>query len=162
MLQQNFLSPTGFKFVIKRLPTVSFFVQTATVPGLSSGSTDIATPFKNIHFAGDKLLYNDFEITIRVDEKMVSFIEIYKWIIGLTKPESFDEYKQLLQSPDGLYSDATLTILDSKGNPSMDINFEHIFPVFLGDLRMDTTMDNISYISTRIIFRHNGYKLNPI
>jgi len=71
-MQQNFLSPNGFRLTIKRLPNVSFFVQAAIIPGLSMGVTDSPSPFKNMKFAGDKIHYDTFSVTIRLDEYMNS------------------------------------------------------------------------------------------
>jgi hypothetical protein len=162
MIQQNFLSPTGFRFSIKRLPNVSFFVQAATIPGLSMGVTDSPTPFKTIHFAGDKLQYEQFNITVRVDEYMDSYNEIFDWIVGLSKPQSFDQYKSLQQSDDGLYSDATLTILDSRKNPGIEVTFKDMFPISLGSIVLDTTETDVNYKTCDITFQHNGHTVKKI
>lgn len=158
-MQQNFLSPTGFKFVINRLPNVAFYVQAATLPGLSTGSTQIGTPFKNLKFAGDKLEYEPFTITIRLDEYMEAHAEMVAWLEGLTKPFSYDQHAALKASEHGLYSDATLTILNSKGNPALDISLRDIFPVAVSSVRFDTTETDINYVTCDITFEHNGFTM---
>ena len=37
----NFLSPLGYKLVIKKLPHLNFFIQSVTVPSVSLGTADI-------------------------------------------------------------------------------------------------------------------------
>lgn len=161
-MQQNFLSPTGFRLTIKRLPHVQFFVQSAQVPGVSIGSTDSPTPFKSIHFAGDKVNYGDFNLTIRVDEYMESYNEIYEWMAGLAKPVSFDQYKDLKDSDYGLYSDASLVILDSKQNPALEVTMYNIFPIELGPVTLDTTQTGGVYATCDITFKTNGHKVSKI
>ena len=159
MIQQNFLSPTGFRFSIKRLPNVSFFVQAATIPGLTMGVTESPTPFKTIHFAGDKIQYDQFNVTVRVDEYMDSYNEIFDWMIGLTKPESFDQYRLLKDSDDSLYSDATLVVLNSRKNPALEVTFKDMFPVSIGAIELDTTESDVNYKTCDITFQHNGHSI---
>jgi hypothetical protein len=161
-MQQNFLSPVGFKFAIKRLPNVSFYVQGASIPGMNATSTTVATPFKSMHFAGDKLEYESFTLTVRVDEYMDSYNEIYDWLVGLTKPETFDQYKDLKKSQYGLYSDASLVILDSRGNPSLEVHFKDIFPSAIGNIVFDTTRSDINYVTCDLTFEHNGFTIHKI
>ena len=44
----NFLSPVGFDFKVKKLPTVNYFVQAINVPSVTLGQGNIPTPFINI------------------------------------------------------------------------------------------------------------------
>lgn len=159
-MQQNFLSPLGFAFKIKRLPNVEFFVQGASVPGVNMNETTSPTPFKNIHLAGDKLEYDPFTITIRVDENMHSYEEILNWMVGLTKPSSFEQYKALQNSDDGLYSDASLIIFNSSQNPNVEFSFEKVFPTSMSNINMDVTAQGIMYITCEVTFQHNGFKLH--
>jgi hypothetical protein len=161
-MNQNFLSPLGFKFAVKRLPNVSFLVQGVTVPGWSMGTTNSATPFKTIRFAGDKLEHEPFSVTIRLDEYMESFNEVYSWMVGLTKNESYDQFRNLKNSDDGLYSDASLIILNSKGNPGLEVHFKDVFPISLGSVTLDVTQNDVTYATCDITFEHNGYTITKI
>ena len=159
----NFLNPTGFRFVIKRLPHVSFYVQGANVPGISIGTTEQATPFKTLYYHGDKIQYNTFSLSIRLDEYMHAFTEIKEWMEGLTSPSNFKQYADLKNDPtDQLYSDATLAVLDSRGNVSIEITFSDMFPINIGDIIFNTTDTDINYVSLDITFQTGGYKVNVI
>ena len=70
----NFLSPIEFKLVLDRLPNVVFFVKSATIPGISAGSTDRPTPFKTLHEPGDKLQYDDLTVSIICDENWIGWL----------------------------------------------------------------------------------------
>lgn len=161
-MQQNFLSPTGFRFLIKKLPNVSFFVQSVNIPSISLTPIEYPTPLKTLSFANDRLNHEPFSITIRVDEYMDSYNEIYDWMIGLTHPKSFDQYKNLAKSEEGLYSDASLVILDSRQNPGLEVVFRDVFPISLGQISLDTTSPTITYPTCEITFEHNGHEVKRI
>lgn len=160
-MNYNFLSPNGFKFVIKRLPEVEFMVQGVSLPGLSSSAIEQPSPFKNIMRHGDKLTYEDLIVDIRVDENMESYKEIYDWMVGLTKPETFTQYSTL-KTTEGLYSDAALVVLNSKGNPKIEISFKDVFPISIGSLQFTTTSSSVDYVSTNITFKHDGYTISTV
>ena len=63
----NFLSPLGFRFVLKRAPNLNFFVTDVNLPDISLGFIEVPTPFKIINIAGSKLDYGDFNITFRLN-----------------------------------------------------------------------------------------------
>jgi len=157
-VQQNFLSSVGFRFSISRLPNTSFFVQSANVPGLDASPTEIPNPFKTIYRPGDKMMFNDLIVNVRMDSKLKTYEEIANWMFGLYYPEGFEQYAAL-EAGEGLYSDATLTILTPKGNPMLDFTFKEIFPINIGDLEMDTTATDVEYITCSITFKTNGFTL---
>ena len=160
-MQQNFLSPTGFTFAIQRLPTVSFFVQAASIPGISMTPQTVATPFSTMYFGGDKFTFDTFNITIRVDEYMESYNEIYNWIVGITRPTEFKQYANLIDG-DGVYSDASLLIHNSRQIPSLEVKFKDAFPISLGAINLDTTVSDINYQTCEITFAHNGHSIKRI
>ena len=161
--KQNFLSPTGFRFVIKRLPHVAFFVQTANIPGVSSGYTEQATPFKPVYFHGDRLNFDEFTVTVRIDQEMKSYLEVFDWLNALTSPDNFKGYEKLTAfGGDGAYSDATLTVLNNKQNPALLVKFKDIFPISIGSIQLDTTSPDIDYVTVDFTFKTGGWTIEPI
>ena len=59
----DYLSPTQFRFGINQLPKVEFFTVAANIPGINMGEAIFPTPFKDIPIMGDKLTYENLEIT---------------------------------------------------------------------------------------------------
>lgn len=159
--KQNFLSPTGFRFLINRLPHVEFFVQAANIPGISMGVTEVVNPFKPTYRHGDKLQFDEFVISVRVDQEMKSYTEIFDWMYGLTSPDNFDSYQNLLDG-EGAYSDATLTVLNNKQNPAINVKFKNIFPISLGQISMNTTDGDIDYVMTDITFKTDGWTFETL
>lgn len=162
MAQQNFLSPTGFRFNVKRLPNISFFVQSINVPGVSMNPDETPTPFTTMFRLGDRLLYDDLTLTIRSDENLEAFIEIHSWMVAGTKAGGFTAYENVKDSDDGLYSDGTLMVLNSKKNSNKMFTFRDMFPTLLTSIAMDTTATDISYATFDVTFKYNTYTIESL
>ena len=161
MPDQNFLSPTNFAFTVDRLPQASYFVQDVNIPGVSMGDVEQPSPFKTIYRPGDKLMYNELTMTVRADENMVSFIETYNWIVGLSFPDNFDQYANLLDSSNNnnIYSDATLIIKTNAKNPNITMVFKDLYPNNITDIQLSSQQMDIDYATFDITFRYNGYDI---
>lgn len=158
MIKPNYLSPVEYRFTIKRLPNVAFFVQGVTLPGLSIGETELPTPFRNIPLHGDKLTYDQFSIDVGMDENMQAFIEVRNWMVGLTKPTEFEEYANLIEG-DGLYSDGTLLIMNSSKNPNIEVTLKDMFPTNLGAIQFDTRATTVDVPVSNMTFAFSNYDI---
>jgi len=159
MPDQNFLAPVNFAFAIKRLPFVSYFVQETNIPGMTIGNAEMPTPFKTIYYPGDKVDFNELQLTVRVDENMQNYIEIYNWIIGMTFPDRFEQYANLIDG-DGVFSDATLIIKTNKKNPNITFTFKDMYPTSISDIQMSASESDINYTTATMTFRHNGFDIS--
>jgi len=70
----NPLQSSKFILAFNRLPTVQYFCQEANLPGVTLGVIEYATPLRDVPIAGNKLSYNEFDITFIVDEQLQSWI----------------------------------------------------------------------------------------
>ena len=91
-IDQSFLSPLGFKLQIKKTPHVNYFVQKVNVPSVTLGTADIESPFTKIPFPGTKLTYGNLDVTFKVDENMMNYLEIYSWLREVGFPDNFAQY----------------------------------------------------------------------
>ena len=165
------MSPIEFKLVLDRLPNVVFFVKSATIPGISAGSTDRPTPFKTLHEPGDKLQYDDLTVSIICDENMEAFREVSDWLVALTYPDSFTQYAELGARPvgsggsvpnangDGVKSDGSLIILNSNKNANVTVKFKDMFPTNVGSINLDTSGTDVTPPVFDITFKYNGYTI---
>jgi hypothetical protein len=145
---QSIAQPTKYQLIFDRLPEVNFFCQSVVLPGANITPTYFATPFIDQNLPGDKLKYNDFSVSFIIDEDFKSWFSIYEWMVGLTFPESFEQYRNLdqlakinygnisatkkLAKP--AYSDAILTLTTNKNNPNIRVKFYDVFPVSLSSV----------------------------
>ena len=167
----SFLSPIEFKLILNRLPNVEFFVKSANVPGINSGSTERTTPFKSIYEPGDKLVYEEFTVSVICDEDMVAFREVSDWLVALTYPDNFTQYASLNPSSvgrggapinkqgDGIKSDGSLVILNSNVNANVKIRFSDIFPISVGSIQLDTSGTDLTPPVFDITFRYDKYDI---
>lgn len=165
---KNFLSPLGFKFVIKKTPHVNYFVQAINLPNVNLGETSFPTPFRRIPIAGDHIEYGDLQITFKVDESMKNYLEIFNWIKAIGFPDNFDQHKVVdpkyvsLYSGDGIYSDASLIVLSSAMNPLHEISFRDLFPISLTDFTFDARAVDVEYIEATATFKFRTFDITPL
>jgi hypothetical protein len=162
----NPLSPLGFKFIIKKTPNVNWFIQSVDIPSISLPRTDVSNPFIQFPVGGDHLTYGDFRMVFRVDEDMKNYIELYNWINGIGFPDNFDQYKELSNQPtmsgQGIYSDATLLVLNSSFNPNIELQFTDLFPISLSELTFDLRMQDVRYIDCTATFAYRKFNITPL
>ena len=170
---RNYLSPVGFKFVITKAPKADFFSNSANIPGINLGFAEQPTYLKNIPVAGDKLVYDDFNLTFFVDENLVNYMEVHNWMKGLGFPESIqqfidlkrgDEYTPEVGAKSALneYSDATLIIYNSNFNEISKVHFKDVFPVSLSTIEFDATAGDINYVTATATFKYSIYNIEVI
>jgi hypothetical protein len=168
---KNFLSPLGFKFLIKKTPNINWFVQSVNIPGIKVPVAPLDTPFVRIPFSGEQMTFEDLKITFRVDEDMKNYLEIYNWLIGTAFPETFEQYEGIGPSttntnrflkPGQLKSDASLIIMNSAMNPIIDISFIDIAPIELSEVSFDTRLSDVNYVDATVVFSYLRYKINLI
>ena len=179
----DYASPVQFRFKCSKLPTVEFFCQTANIPGIGLGEAVIDTPLKSIPFPGDKVTYQDLAISFLVDENLNNYKEIHDWIIALGFPQNHTQFADLQAAgadrypgttsgaivPEtniavplaegGTYSDATLTVLNSKNIAVTEIRFNNIFPTSLGSLSYDVQASDVNYLQASVDFSYMYYEI---
>ena len=182
----DYASPIQFRFKMTKLPLVEFTVQTANIPGIALGSTSFETPLKDIAGVGDKVSYQTLDVSFLVDENLNNYKEIHDWITGLGFPQDHKQFKTLQgtgadrfpgttsstaargtsipQPADegGIYSDATLTVLNSKNIAKTEIRFQNVFPISLGSLSYDIKASDVDYLQVNASFNYMYYDIVQI
>ena len=182
----DYASPVQFRFKCSKLPKVEFFCQSANIPGIGLGVASIDTPLKSIPFPGDEVTYQDLAISFLVDENLNNYKEIHDWIIGLGFPQDHKQFKNLLGtgadrfpgstsstaatgtsipqplSEGGIYSDATLTVLNNKNIAKTEIRFQNVFPISLGSLSYDIKASDVDYLQVNASFNYMYYDIVQI
>jgi len=166
---RNFLSPTGFKFTLKRSPKVAFFCNEANIPELNLGVATQPTYLKDLPTPGDKIIFGDLIIRFMVDEDLTNYMEIQNWIRGLGYPERLSQYADLekqnsygekyTQQASNVYSDGTLMVLNSNSVSNFQIQFKDLFPYTLSTLNFDATQTDINYFTADVSFKYTVYDI---
>ena len=182
----DYASPIQFRFKCTKLPEVEFTCQTANIPGISLGSASQPTPLVDVAIPGDKLSYQSLDISFLVDENLNNYKEIHDWILGLGFPSNHTQFQDLQTAGSdrfpgstrstaatgtnvpqplnegGIYSDATLTVLNSKNIAKTEIRFENLYPTSLGSLNYDVRATDVDYINASVSFNYMNYDIVQI
>ena len=163
----SFLSPTGFKFQIQKLPHVNYFCTSADIPDITLGQVDQENIFIRIPVPGDKLQFSPLNLAFSIDEDMKNFKEIYDWLIGLGYPDNFEQRANLqsaLQQRNersGLvYSDGSMIITTAQYQPNILINFIDLYPISIGGLEFSTQSTDIEYLQGSVSFNYRKYEID--
>jgi len=179
----DFASPTQFRFQIQKLPEVQFFCQTINIPGISITELSQPTPLQLVTIAGSDITYEDLTATFLIDEKYRNYREVHDWLKGLSFPENHTQFRNLLSegsdrmpnsqsrgvqtesgktlpaTPDAaIYSDATLTILTSKNNPTLEVRFRDVYPKSISAVQLTTQDAEVNYLVADVTFGYKYYE----
>ena len=182
----DYASPIQFRFKMTKLPNVEFFIQSANIPAITLGETSMATPLKNIPIPGDNVSYSSLDVSFLVDENLNNYKEIHDWITGIGFPQDHKQFSTLLgTSADrfpgttsstaatgtsiaqpldegGIYSDATLTVLNNKNIAKTEIRFQNVYPTSLGGLSYSITASDVDYLTVNASFSYMYYDIVQI
>ncbi len=166
---RNFLSSIGFRFTLNRARKVSFFANSANIPGMNLGVTEQPSYLKNIDIPGDKIAFNDFTLRFLVDENLENYMQIQNWIRGLGFPESQKEIFDLQSDGNNtigydsesmnIYSDGTLQVVNSNQRVQFEVLFQDMFPYNLSDLEFDATSQETEYFTAEVSFKYTIYNI---
>lgn len=168
---KNFLSPLGFRFLIKKTPNVNWFVQSVNLPGISLPEVVVPTPFVNIPFSGEQMTFEKLQVTFRVDEDMTNYLELHNWMIGTGFPEKFDQYTGIgpdstntnrFNKPGQIKSDGTLFIMNSVMNPVVQVHFFDLAPISLSGFSFDTKMSDVISVEATATFSYLRYTISAV
>ena len=154
----NPLLPTYFQFSMKRCPAVTYFCQSANLPGLSVDTIPQPTRYVSIPHSMGTPEFEDLNINFVVDETLSNWLEIYEWMRSTVTTKDHIEYDEAIEH----YSDATLSILNSAMLPKIRIHFENIFPTSLSALEFDSTVTNPDSLIASVTFRYTTYEITKL
>ena len=181
----DYTSPTQFRFLINQLPKVQYFTVSANVPGITLGDATYATPLKDIPLPGEKLTYDDLNITFIVDENLENYIEIHNRLASLGFPKNREQFKthrsatsnlpkatvgtsgdigdvKPITSDSPMFSDSVLTVLSNKNNPVVECRFEDCFPTSLSSLDYSQNQTDVEYLTAEVTFKYKIYEIKTL
>ena len=183
----DYASPIQFRFKMTKIPKVEFFVQTANIPGISLGTATVPSPLYDYPVPGDKINYQSLDISFLVDENLNNYKEFHDWISGLGFPSNHQQFADLQATgadrfpgstassvamgskrtpaplaEGSIYSDATLTVLNSKNIAKTEIRFKNVYPTTLGSLSYDIKASDVDYLQVQASFNYLHYDIIQI
>ena len=180
----DYATGTQWRLAFNRLPKMTWFCTAATVPGVTLGEAQYATPMNEITLAGDKLTFETLNVTFIVDEELHNYREIWNWLVGISAPVNHEQWVTELYKGDGLvskfgtddadprtkdtytetnlYSDSTLIIYNSKNIPKVEVKFKNMFPTSLSSLEYSQELTDVEYFKASATFRYLYYEFATV
>ena len=184
--KMDYASPVQFRFKIAKLPQVEFFIQTVNLPGISIGEATVPTSLYDYPVPGDKITYQSLDISFLVDENLNNYKELHDWLAGLGFGKNHQQFADMRATgvdrfpgtaastaasgtatpgplPEGsIYSDATLSILNSKNIVKTEVRFQNVFPTSIGSLSYDVQAADVDYLKAQASFSYLNYDIVQI
>jgi len=168
---QNFLQPNKFIINFARAPSIQYFCQSVSVPGISLSEIPQNTPFVDVYVPGEKAIYDTLNITFLVDAEMTAWLEIHDWLRALTFPTDYEEYRNLgllnkfttaSNSKTPQYADGSITILSASNKPYFKFNFFDLFPISIGGFMLSSTDTPETIITSDATFRFTYFNVEKL
>ena len=140
-IQRN-LSPSNYRLKIGRLPNTSFYTTQVILPSIVTGIAQQQSNFVSIPWQGGKVSYSDLTLTVIADEDLTNYKELKDWIEGLNPTKTGQQYKNLKESLESLFSDMSLIVTNNNNNPNLNISFSRCFPLHLSNLVFTSQTDS--------------------
>ena len=167
----DYATGTQWRLAFNRVPKMTWFCTAATIPGISLGEAQFPTPIHDIFLAGDKLTFENLNITFIVDEELQNYRELWDWLVGMGTPKSPSQWLPELKKGDSsviqkggsyeesnFYSDATLIVYNSKNIPKVEVKFKDMFPTSLSALDYSQELTDVEYFKASATFRYMYYE----
>jgi hypothetical protein len=146
-------TPSNFKFEIRKLPNVTYFLQDADLPTITLGSVPLPNPHLNFNVPGDDLNFAPLALDFIVDEDFNNYKELYNWMLSIQNP---NKYASKL---DEWYSDGVLTILTNNKNYNMSVTFFDLYPITIGDVGFNVSSEG-EPITCNVDFDYSHFEFN--
>jgi hypothetical protein len=150
----NYLKTNAFKFNVDRCPTLTYFTQSVSLPGISVSSQQFATKYATpINIPSNLAEHGELSVRMIVDEKLRNWKEMYDWI----KETVWLDGTVDGVDPNQYFSSANLLILNSGYNGVVDIEFANVFPTRLGDIPFTSSQTMTEVVVVDVSLSYSGY-----
>lgn len=158
----NFLQSTKYTFIVPNLPFARYFCQRVNLPGVTSNEVEVPTPFSNTFRHPTKMSFEAFSISFLIDEDIKVWEETYKWIVSLTRPESYKQYVRSKDKEASPYQDGVLTLNTNANIPNLRIKFKNVFPVTLSGIQFDAMNSADTTPTADLTFRYDLFEIERL
>lgn len=155
-INTNLALNTNFRFILKKVPGITYFCTSITTP--ASSSTPIvldyitAAPLK---IPGGKSS-TDVSIRFIISEDFSNYMEMVKWFRSGVPYRNFKEVvPEHLAGP----SDGQMLLLNNKKNPMSMINFRNLIPTSISGFTLSSSEPEPSVLNAVVSFVYDSYQI---
>lgn len=162
----NALTTNGFLFSIQKYPELTYFIQNASLPDISLGSSLQSSSVHDLKLPGETMEFGTLNIDFVVDSQMKNYMAIYEWMAGLGFPKGNDQYTKFINETrnNNSYSerskqvsDAHLSILDANNKEVKRFMFYDVFPTSMSALSFQSVNTDVNYIVANLTLEYSFF-----
>ena len=164
----GFLIPTSFNVIFPDIiAKIGENVQKVTIPGFAIGTQEPkfrgGAPLK---IAGDNVTYETLSMSFLLDQNLVIYELLLKWLKACTYPEDPKQYSNFVDrfvipgtgsKEELLYRD--LTVVSTSGTEPMVFKFKNVFPIGIGSIEYDTTYNDATIAVLSVNFAYTYFDI---
>ena len=152
----NFLQNNGFTFSLIRIPQTIFRCTTVDIPSLTVPAASAPYTQGEQFFPGTANEFDELSLSFLVDENLDNYEELYRWI---TQQRSYENQVPRNDKESFMVSDGVLVTMTNSFNAGRTFYFKDLFPVTLGTLHFDTSVDTVQPVECTVSFRYSYFEL---
>ena len=138
----NYLYQTFYKFQMRRLPKVNYFMQKVSLPDFASGGPiEQPTRFVSVKHPSKNVSFDNLTIEFLVDENLENWRELYDWMRTIYL---VDDYKNFESETSTHFTEGSIMLLNSAMNVNKEIRFHNLLPISLSGIDFDSTDTDLS------------------
>jgi hypothetical protein len=166
----NQLAQYAYKFTIRRMPNVNYFMKDFELPGISVKQIKVGSQTNYINLPGVKLDFSTLDMQFFVDENLANYKEIADWLFGVGRPFDGEDRVNYIRemapiNPSDrkgirpIFSDGTLFTLTNARIKNVEINFQELLPISLSELKFVEGETDVLMASVTFMF--DSYMILP-
>ena len=133
----NYLYQTFYKFQMRRLPKVNYFMQKVSLPDFASGGPiEQPTRFVSVKHPSRNVSFDNLSIEFLVDENLENWRELYDWMRTIYL---VDDYRKFESETSTHFTEGSILLLNSAMNVNKEIRFHNLLPISLSGIDFDST-----------------------
>lgn len=158
-INTNLALNTNFRFVLKKVPHVTYFVTSITTPNTNATPLQYdfmtATPLKLPGGAAT----TDVSIRFIIDEDFKNYIEMYRWFRSSVPYKDFKEIvPENLAGP----SDGVMYLMNNKKNPMRMITYRNLIPTQLSGFTLSHGESEPSVLTASVTFVFDTFTVTQL
>ena len=138
----NYLYQTFYKFQMRRLPKVNYFMQKVSLPDFASeGPIQQPTRYVSVKHPSKSVTFSDLTIEFLVDENLENWRELYDWMRTIYLVNDYDKFEPKTTTH---FTEGSILLLNSAMNVNKEVRFHNLLPISLSGIDFDSTDTDLS------------------
>jgi hypothetical protein len=158
-INTNLALNTNFKFTLKKVPNITYFVTSITTPSSSSNPVSLdyltAVPLKIPGGAAN----TDVSIRFIIDENYTNYMEMVKWFRSGAPYTNFNE---IVPSNLAEPSDGMMLLLNNKKNPFRMVTYRNMIPTQISGFSLSHMESEPSVLTATVTFVYDTFTVTKL